>query len=287
MSRVAYVDGRYVPLADAAVHVEDRGFQFADGVYEVWATFDGRLADAEGHLTRLERSLGELRIATPMGRAGLLAVVRETVRRNRVRDGMAYIQVTRGQARRDHAFPSHGPRPTLVVTVRAVDLAAAEARAVQGVAVVTTPETRWARCDIKTVALLPNVLAKQAAREQGAYEAWFVDGDGLVTEGASTNAWIVDADGRLRTRDTRANILRGITRAALIDLARERQIGVDERPFSVAEAQGAREAFITAASAFVMPVIRIDGVTVGQGTPGPVATRLRSLYLEHARATAI
>ncbi len=287
MSRVAYVDGRYVPLADAAVHVEDRGFQFSDGVYEVWATFGGRLADAEGHLTRLERSLGELRIEAPMGRDALVAVVRETVRRNRVGDGLAYIQVTRGQARRDHAFPAAGTRPTLVVTAKPFDMAAADARAQQGVAVVTVPETRWARCDIKTVALLPNVLAKQAAREQGAYEAWFVDADGLVTEGSSTNAWIVDAAGRLRTRDTGANILRGITRAALIDLARERQIAVDERPFTVAEAKDAAEAFITAASAFVMPVVRIDGVTVGEGRPGPVAMRLRSLYLEHARATAI
>ena len=287
MSRVAYVDGRYVPHGDAAVHVEDRGFQFADGVYEVWSAFNGKLADAEGHLTRLERSLDELRIDRPLGRSALLTIVRETLRRNRVKDGLAYIQITRGQARRDHAFPAPGTRPTVVVTAKTVDFAAAEAKAAKGGAVVTVPETRWGRCDIKTVGLLPNALAKQAAKEAGAIEAWFVDREGLVTEGASTNAWIVDQNGRLRTRDTGANILRGITRATLMQLAQERQMAVDERPFSVEEAKSAREAFITAATAFVTPIVRIDGVTIGDGRPGPVATRLRSLYLENARATAI
>lgn len=287
MSRIAYVDGRYVPHGAAAVHVEDRGFQFADGVYEVWAVFDGRLSDAEGHLTRLERSLDELRIARPLGRTALLAIVRETLRRNRVLNGLCYIQITRGQARRDHAFPSPDTRPTVVVTAKPVDFAAWDAKARQGGAVVTVPESRWARCDIKTVSLLPNVLAKQTAKEASAIEAWFVDRDGFVTEGASTNAWIVDGEGRLRTRDTDANILRGITRASLIELARERQMAVDERPFTVEEAKHAREAFITAASAFVTPITRIDGETVGDGRPGPVALRLRSLYLEHARATAL
>jgi len=287
VSRIAYVDGRYVPHGAAAVHVEDRGFQFADGVYEVWAVFDGRLSDAEGHLTRLERSLDELRIARPLGRTALLAIVRETLRRNRVLNGLCYIQITRGQARRDHAFPSPDTRPTVVVTAKPVDFAAWDAKARQGGAVVTVPESRWARCDIKTVSLLPNVLAKQTAKEASAIEAWFVDRDGFVTEGASTNAWIVDGEGRLRTRDTDANILRGITRASLIELARERQMAVDERPFTVEEAKHAREAFITAASAFVTPITRIDGETVGDGRPGPVALRLRSLYLEHARATAL
>jgi D-alanine transaminase len=267
--------------------VEDRGFQFADGVYEVWAVLDGRLADVEGHLSRLERSLNELSIPFAVGRASLLGVLRETVRRNRVRDGLCYLQITRGQARRDHAFPLAGTQPTVVVTARSWNLAANEAKARAGGAVVTAPETRWARCDIKTVALLPNVLAKQTAKEAGAVEAWFVDQDGFVTEGASTNAWIVDQRGRLRTRDTSANILRGITRQTLIDVAREAQFAVDEAPFTVEEALHAKEAFITAASAFVLPIVRIDSQPIGDGRPGPVALRLRDLYLAHARATAV
>ena len=266
------------------MHVEDRGFQFADGVYEVWAVFDGRLADSEGHFARLERSLGELRITPPMSRAALAQVLTQAIRRNRVRDGLVYLQVTRGRARRDHVFPAPGTRPTLVVTAKPLDLAAAEDKAASGVGVITVPESRWARCDIKSVALLPNVLAKQAAREAGAYEAWFVDREGLVTEGGSTNAWIVDAAGVLRTRDTAANILRGVTRASVLDLAPELQLRVEERPFTAAEAQGAREAFVTAASTLVMPVVRIDGAPVGDERPGPVATALRRLYLQRARA---
>ena len=284
MSRFAYVNGRWTPHAQARVHVEDRGFQFADGVYEVWAVFGGRLADAEGHFARLERSLAELSITMPMPRRALAAVLAEAVRRNRVRDGIVYLQVTRGAARRDHVFPAADVAPTLVVTARPLDYAAANVRAAAGVKVVTTPETRWARCDIKSVGLLPNVLAKQAAGEQGAYEAWFVDADGQVTEGASTNAWIVDARGVLRTRDAGANILRGITRAGVLDLAPELQLPVEERGFTVAEAQAAREAFITAASTLVMPVVAIDGAPVGQGRPGPVAAALRDLYLRRARA---
>ena len=284
MSRVAYVNRRFVLHADASVHVEDRGYQFADGVYEVWSVFDGRLADSDGHFTRLARSLSELSIAPPMPRAALQAVLREVVRRNRLRDGLVYLQVTRGVAPRDHAFPRAGTKPSVVVTAKPVDVAAAQRRAEAGVAVVTTPETRWARCDIKTTGLLPNVLAKQAARAAGAYEAWFVDGGGHVTEGASTNAWIVTADGVLVTRDTGANILRGVTRAAVAELAASLQMRVEERAFTVAEALAAREAFLTAATAFVTPVVRIDGKPVGQGAPGPVALRLRSLYLQRARA---
>lgn len=284
MSRVAYVNGRYVRHAEARVSAEDRGFQFADGVYEVWAVIAGRLADADGHFKRLQRSLVELRIAPPMGRAALEAVLREVVRRNRVREGIVYLQVTRGAARRDHAFPDAATRPTMVVTARAQDFAAADAKAGQGVAVISTPETRWGRCDIKTVGLLPNALAKQAAREAGAYEAWFVDADGFVTEGASTNAWIVTHDGVVATRDIGANILRGITRSATLDLAAELQMRVEERPFTLEEAKAAAEAFITAASTFVMPVTVIDGVSLG--APGPVAKRLRALYVERARASA-
>lgn len=286
MGRIAYVNGRFVRHADASVHVEDRGYQLADGVYEVWAVFGGRLADAEGHFARLERSLGELRIALPMSRAALTVVLHETIRRNKVREGLVYLQVTRGVAPRDHAFPVRPVRPSVVVTAKPVDMAAADARAAKGVSVITTPETRWARCDIKTIALTPNVLAKQAAREQGAAEAWFVDDLGLVTEGASSNAWIVDADGVLRTRDLNANILRGITRKSLLGLIADEGMAVAERPFSVEEAKAAREAFITAAGSLLLPVVSIDGAPIGDGRPGPVAKRLRALYLGHAAATA-
>jgi D-alanine transaminase len=286
MSRIAYVNGRYLPHRQACVHIEDRGFQFADGVYEVWAVIGGRLAELKGHMDRLERSLDELRIDRPMSRKALEVVLRETVRRNRVRDGLVYIQVTRGQAPRDHAFPGPGVRPSVIVTSKRLDFAAMEAKAAKGVAVLTRPDDRWGRCDIKTVGLLPNALAKQAAREAGAYEAWLVDDLGLVTEGSSTNAWIVDAEGRLRTRDTNANILRGITRASLIQLAREAGTELFEQPFSVEEAKAAREAFLTSASAFVTPITSIDGTIIGDGRPGPVTAKLRSLYLDHARRTA-
>ena len=287
MGRIAYVNGAYVRHADAAVHIEDRGYQLADAVYEVWAMSDGGLCDPEGHFARLERSLGELSIAMPMSRAALTAVLKETVRRNRIRDGLVYLQVSRGVAPRDHAFPTEPTPPAVVVTVKRTDPAAAEARAAAGVGVITTPENRWGRCDIKTVGLLPNVLAKQAARSSGAGEAWFVDADGLVTEGASSNAWIVTADGVLVTRDTSANILRGVTRATLLEVARSENIRIEERPFSLQEALSAREAFFTGAGALLMPVVAIDGKPVGDGRPGPVATRLRSLYIAEARAAAI
>jgi D-alanine transaminase len=287
MPRLAYVNGRYGPLADAGVHVEDRGFQFADGVYEYWSVIEGRLADADGHLDRLERSLSELRIRAPMSRKALLRVLHETVRRNRVREGSVYLQVTRGAARRDHPFPKAEVAPSVVAIARPADFAAINARAAAGVGVLTQPDIRWGRCDIKTVGLLPNVLAKQAAREAGAFEAWLVDAEGHVTEGASTNAWIIDEQGRLRTRDLSANILRGITRKTLIDLAGELQMTVTEAPFTVEEAKRAKEAFFTAASAFITPVTSIDGVIIGNGRPGPISLRLRDLYFDHARRTAI
>jgi D-alanine transaminase len=287
MGRIAYVNGRFVRHADACVHIEDRGYQLADGVYEVWALFEGKLADPEGHFARLERSLAELQIEMPMSRRALTLVLREAVRRNRVREGLVYLQVTRGVAKRDHAFPNPPVKPAMVITVSAVDRAAAEARAAKGVGVVTTPENRWGRCDIKTIALLPNALAKQKARAAGAVEAWFVDELGFVTEGASSNAWIVDAEGRLRTRDTNANILRGVTRHTLLDVIRAEGLEVDERPFTPKDATEAREAFITGAGTLVLPVISVDGKAVGKGEPGPVATRLRRLYIERARATAI
>ena len=286
MSRVAYVNGAYSPHSQAVVHVEDRGFQFADGVYEVWSVLNGRLADFDGHMTRLNRSLNELKIEIPMTPAALGVVLRETVRRNRVRDGIDYLQVTRGAAARDHAFPTD-VAPSVIVTAKRIDLARGEAMAAKGAAGVTRPDIRWGRCDIKTVGLLPNVLAKQAARERGAYECLMYDEMGLVTEGASTNAWIVDREGRLRTRDAQANILRGITREAILKLVAAEGVELDERPFTVEEAKQAREVFVTAASSFVMPLVSLDGVRIGDGKPGPIAARLRQAYLEQARRDAI
>ncbi len=283
MTRQAYVNGRYVPHGDATVHIEDRGFQLADGVYEVWAVFGGKLADAEGHFARLSRSLGELEIEPPMSRAALEVVIRETLRRNRIRDGLVYLQVTRGTAPRDHAYPDPPVPPTLVLTAKPLNRDAVEAKAAKGIKVKTTPENRWGRCDIKTVGLLPNAMAKQAAKAEGAGEAWFVDADGLVTEGASSNAWIIAEDGTLVTRDLKANILRGITRSTLMEVIKTSNLKVEERAFTPAEAARAREAFITGAGALVMPVTHIDGKPIGAGKPGPVATRLRSDYIRHAK----
>jgi D-alanine transaminase len=286
MSRIAYVNGRYVPHAAATVHVEDRGYQFADGVYEACEVREGAIIDLRRHLDRLDRSLGELRIAEPMPRKAMELVIRETVRRNRVRDGLVYLQVTRGVAPRDHAFPRDAA-PAVVVTAKPMDRAAAERRAEAGIAVVTVPDNRWERVDIKTVGLLPNVLAKQAAREAGAYEALFVDADGHVTEGSSTNAWIVTADGRLVTRPAEHGILRGITRTVVLEVAADQRLAVEERPFSVEEAKRAREAFITAASTIVMPVVRIDDTVIGNGVPGSVASTLRARFHDRAERTAV
>ncbi|MBO9500723.1 D-amino-acid transaminase [Brevundimonas sp. A19_0] len=287
MSRIAYVNGVYSPHGEAVVHIEDRGFQFADGVYEVWSVFDGLLADFDGHMTRLQRSLSELRIRMPMTPQALTIVLKETIRRNRVDNGIVYLQITRGTARRDHPFPPADTAPSVIVTSRRVDQVKAEAQAKKGVAVVTRPDMRWGRCDIKTVGLLPNVLAKQAAREVGAYESWLVDELGLVTEGTSTNAWIIDANGVLRTRDTQANILRGCTRSTLMEIIKAEGIPFEERAFTVEEAKGAQEAFFTAAGAFVLPAISIDGVKIGTGKPGPITRRLREAYLEAARENAV
>ncbi|MDP1640615.1 MAG: D-amino-acid transaminase [Phenylobacterium sp.] len=287
MGRIAYVNGRYQRHADASVHIEDRGYQLADAVYEVWSVFGGKLADAEGHFARLARSLGELQIPEPMSRAALTIVLREVLRRNLVREGLIYLQISRGVAPRDHAFPEGDLSPSVVITAKSLDRAASEAKAAKGIAVITTPENRWGRCDIKTVGLLPNVLARQAARERGAGEALFVDDLGLITEGASANAWILDGNGVLRTRDTQANILRGVTRRTLLDVIAEAGLKVEERPFTPEDMAQAKEAFITGAGSLVLPVIAIDGQPIGGGAPGPVAKRLRSLYIERAKQTAV
>lgn len=275
MSRIAYVNGRYLRRADASVNIEDRGYQFADGVYEVCEVRGGRLVDERRHMERLQRSLRELRIAPLMSPPALSAILHETVRRNRVTDGIVYLQVTRGVARRDHPFPATPVTPAIVVTANRLDFAKLEAMAAEGVAVITLPDSRWDRVDIKSVALLPNVLAKQTAREQGAREAWFVDRDGFVTEGSSSNAWIVTREGKVVTRQADRAILKGITRAAVLDAMKAQGLELEERAFSVAEAYQAREAFLTSASQLVLPVVRIDGKPVGNGAPGLIATALR------------
>jgi len=282
MSRIAYVNGRYLPHAQAAVSIEDRGYQFADGVYEVCEVNGGRLVDETRHMARLDRSLRELRMARPMSAKALSHVLRETVRRNRVRDGIVYLQVTRGVAPRDFPFPATGTRSSLVVTSRSFDRARLEQQAEKGIDVVTVPDVRWQRVDIKSVALLPNVLAKQAARDKGAREAWMVDGQGRVTEGASSNAWIVTRDGVLVTRALDTGILPGITRSVVMDELKAQGLKVEERAFTVEEAYGAREAFVTSASQIVMPVVSIDGRPVGNGAPGLITTSLRRDYHQHA-----
>ncbi|GLK71478.1 D-amino-acid transaminase [Ancylobacter dichloromethanicus] len=283
MSRIAYVNGAYLPHADAGVHVEDRGYQFGDGVYEVCEVRAGHMVDERRHLERLVRSLNELRIRLPMPLAALGVVLRETIRRNRVRNGLVYLQVTRGVARRDHYFPDPATPPSLVVTARSVDPARADAVAGEGIAVITVPDNRWERVDIKTIGLLPNVLAKQAAKQAGAREAWFVDASGHVTEGGSTNAWIVTGDGRLVTRPAEGGILRGITRTVMLEVAEALQLRVDERPFTVAEARAAREAFVTSATNLATAVVRIDGHLIGDGRPGAVARALRENFHKYAQ----
>ena len=278
MTRVVYVNGRYLAYADARVHAEDRGFQFADAVYEVIEVRDGALIDATRHLDRLARSLGEIAMGMPMQRTARGHVLRECVRRNRVSDGTIYLQVSRGARPRDFLFPGPDVRQTVVCIARPASRAAADARAEAGIAVKTMPDPRWERCDIKTVMLLPASLAKEAAKAEGAREAWFVDTKGFVTEGASSNAWIVDEKGRLVTRPLDVDILRGVTRTTLIDVISRLGLELVERPFSVLEAMGAKEAFVTAATNVVTPVVVIDGVRIGGGTPGPVSRRLRAAF---------
>jgi D-alanine transaminase len=283
--RVAYVDGRYLLHGMASVHIEDRGLQFADSVYEVFFVSDGKLMDEAPHLDRLERSLDAIGMKLPMTRKALGLIMQEVVRRNRLTTGFLYLQMTRGVAPRDHAA-TDAMRPLLILTAKPVNSQAIETRRAAGVAVVTTDDIRWGRCDIKTTALLPNVLAKTEARKRGAYEAWFVDRDGMVTEGSSTNAWIVDGNGVAITRSISDNILPGVTRRVALDAATAAGVKIEERAFSRDEAYGAREAFLTSATGGVMPVIRIDGKSIGDGEPGPVATRLQALYRALSAANA-
>lgn len=282
MPRIAYVNGAYLPHRRAAVHIEDRGYQFADGVYEVIGIVAGRLIDETLHLDRLDRSLGELGMRSPMTRAAFRFVMSEVVRRNGIRQGMLYIQITRGVAPRDHVFPA-GVTPAVVMTARR--LRPPDPRLVaRGVDVVTQPDLRWKRCDIKSVSLLPNVLAKQAAKKQGAYEAWLVNEAGEVTEGSATNAWIVTRGGVLVTHKADAAILNGVTRRGVMRLAASEGIVVEQRTFTRDEALAAREAFITSTTNYVMPVVRIDGHAIGDGKPGPFSRRLRENYIAYMSA---
>lgn len=281
MSRIAYVNGQYLPHATAQVHIEDRGMQFSDAVYEVIAVLQGRLVDRALHHERLQRSLAELKIANPMSQGALDAVLDEVVTRNRVGEGIVYLQVGRGVSPRNHAFP-RAAKPSVVVTARRARPASADVLT-EGVKVVTLPDIRWLRRDIKSVSLLPNVLAKQGAAEAGAFESWQVDADGLITEGAQSNAWIIETDGTVVTRPESSDILSGITRRRLINLAREDGMTVVERAFTPEQAAAAREAFLTSTSSFVVPVVQIDDAVIANGRPGTVTERLRTLYIDFAR----
>ncbi len=278
MTRVVYVNGRYSSYDEAAVHVEDRGFQFADGVYEVCEVRDGCLVDERRHMSRLSRSLRELGMAEPMSVKSLGVILRETIRRNRVKNEIAYLQVTRGVAHRDFAFPATNVAPTIVCFARSLSRSKGEKKAAAGISVITVPDIRWKRVDIKTTGLLAQALARQQAKEAGADEAWMVDAKGFVTEGASCNAWIVTGAGNLVTRSAESGILRGITREVAMEAARREGLHLEERPFMVEEAKSAREAFQTSASGLVMPVVRIDGQLIGSGRPGGIATELRKIY---------
>ncbi len=286
MSRIVYVNGRYRPYAEAAVHVEDRGFQFADAIYEVVEVLGGRLIDSRRHLDRLERSLREIKMTPPMSRPALLNVIRQTIERNHVRDGLVYIQVSRGAGPREFSFPADDVQPTVVVIARSQNPAKIAAVAEAGIAVKTMPDIRWGRSDVKTVMLLPACLAKNEGKSHGAKEVWLVDANGNVTEGASSNAWIVTSNDRLVTRHLDTRILPGVTRATLFDAAAAASLKIDERAFSVREAYEAKEAFITSATNTIMPVVRIDEHVIGDGKPGPLTRQLRSGFHHIAETSA-
>ncbi|MGM4981026.1 MULTISPECIES: D-amino-acid transaminase [Rhizobium] len=287
MPRIAYVNGRYVPHSDAMVHIEDRGYQFADGVYEVCEVRHGLIVDLTRHLDRLNRSLGELRIAWPMARAALILVIRETLRRNHVRNGLFYLQITRGVARRDHVFPADGTPSSIVVTAKSTDQSLIAKKNANGIKAITVRDNRWDRVDIKSVGLLPNALARQQAKEAGAQEAIYIDHNGMVKEGAATNVWIVDHNGNLVTRPAEHGILRGITRTTLMDVAAKLGVTIVERFFSVEEMMAAREVFITAATSICFPVVSIDGETIANGHPGSISQKIREAFFDVAEKTVI
>lgn len=281
MPRYAYVNGSYVAHDEAHVHIEDRGFQFADSVYEVVACINGKLADETGHLDRLERSLSELAIDMPVHRNTLKFIIREMLRKNRLKNANVYIQVTRGVAKRDFPFPVNYVSPSLILTARSFQFDR-NVKVTKGATAITVPDIRWKRRDIKTTGLLAQVLAKQEALEAGAYEAWLVDDEGYITEGSSSNAWIVTKDGTLVTRPASLSILRGVTRTAIEKLCAGLQIKLEERAFTVQEAYDAQEAFNTGAVALIVPILQIDGHVIGTGEPGPVARKLYDEYRQYA-----
>jgi D-alanine transaminase len=286
LEQIAYVNGSFVPLADAKVSILDRGFLFADGIYEVAAVLDGKLIDNASHLARLERSVGEISLVLPETIDRIQEIQKELIARNNLVNGMVYLEVTRGaDTGRDFAFPKEGVKPTLIMFTSVKDIINAPS-AKTGIGVITVPDIRWARRDIKSVGLLAQVLAKQAAAEAGAGEAWMIE-DGKVTEGGSSSAFILTQDDVLVTRQNSSTILPGCTRKAVVALAEERQLRVEERPFTVQEALAAKEAFITSASVFVQAVVSIDGKKVASGKPGPMTDRLREIYVDFARATAV
>jgi D-alanine transaminase len=286
LDQIAYVNGSFVPMADAKISILDRGFLFADGIYEVAAVLEGKLIDNASHLARLERSVGEISLALPETTDRIQEIQKELVERNKLVNGMVYLEVTRGaDTGRDFAFPKDDVKPTLIMFTSVKDIINAPS-ASSGIAVITVPDLRWARRDIKSVALLAQVLAKQAAAEAGAGEAWMVE-DGMVTEGGSSSAFILTHDDVLVTRQNSPAILPGCTRKAVVALAEERQLRVEERPFTVAEAVAAKEAFVTSATVFVQAVVSIDGKTVANGKPGPMTSRLRDIYIEFAKASAV
>jgi len=280
MSRIAYVNGAYIPQRDAAIHIEDRAHQLADSVYEGVTIYKGTLTDLNPHFDRLWRSMGELRIAEPMGRAAMRLVLMELVRQNRIQNGFLYLQVSRGTAPRDHAFPDFA-LPSFTATCKRMDPSLIEQRAQNGVKAITHPDIRWGRCDIKATALLPNVLAKQAAKEAGAFEAVLVDKDGYVTEGSSTNMWIVTKDGTLHTRPTTDNILAGITRMMVMKIAKELSFDVVDEAFTVEAAYTASEMFLTSSTAGAVPIVTLDGKNIADGKVGPVSAALIEAYKMH------
>ncbi|NVJ91054.1 MAG: D-amino-acid transaminase [Methylocystaceae bacterium] len=278
MSRFAYVNGTYARHEEASVHIEDRGFQFADGIYEVIYLYKGRLIDTEAHLDRMERSLREIHMDMPMSRRAMMPIIKELIRRNRLRTGLIYMQVTRGSSKRDFIFPEDTV-PTLVITARR-GAAFDPNKSLQGMKVMTMEDMRWARCDIKTTALLPASMCKQVALDAGYSDAWLVNKEGFVTEGTSNNAWIVNAEGKLQTRPPSHEILNGITRKSIIELAQKEGIEIVEKPFTVEEAYNAREAFVTSASACVKPVTQIDDKVIANGAVGLTCEKIAKIYAD-------
>ncbi len=285
MSRIAFVNGEYLPFEKSKVHIEDRGYQFADGVYEVFAVMNGMLVDYDAHLSRLIRSLSEINIKIPLSKRSLFIHISNIIKQNYVSNGLVYLQITRGVASRDFKFPKN-IKSSLVIIAKNISMNIYEDTFKKGITVSTTNDIRWKRVDIKSLNLLPPVLAKQAASELGSQESWMIDQDGFITEGSSSNAWIY-IDNLLITRPSTNSILSGITRGTLIRGLKKRKIKYKEKKFNLNDIKGASEAFITSATQHVMPVIKIDKIKIGKGIPGPKASEFKSAYMESLKLTEI